>query len=63
MAFVMAFVRILKDMKRAWESFRSRRRRGVEIREAKSDDAYLDVLSTAVTEWNSPEDEEAFRHL
>jgi len=51
------------NMKKVWKRFQSRRREVVEIREVRTADAYLAALSNTLSEWNSPEDEEAFRDL
>jgi hypothetical protein len=50
-------------MKTVWKMWQSRRREVVEIREARTADAFLAALSNTLSEWNSPEDEEAFRDL
>ena len=51
------------NMKPIWKSFQARRHERIEIREVRTADAYLAALSGSMTEWNSPEDEEAFRDL
>jgi hypothetical protein len=51
------------NMKTVWKRFQSRRHERIEIREVRTADAYLASLSDIMTEWNSPEDEEAFRDL
>jgi hypothetical protein len=50
-------------MKEIWKRFQSRRGEVVEVREVRTADAYLSALSETLSEWNSPEDEEAFRDL
>jgi hypothetical protein len=50
-------------MKEIWKRLQSRRGDVVEVREVRTADEYLSVLSNTMTEWNSPEDEEAFRDL
>jgi hypothetical protein len=50
-------------MKTVWKRFQSRRQQLVEIREVRTADAYLAALSDTLSEWNSSEDEEAFRDL
>jgi hypothetical protein len=50
-------------MKEVWKGLQARRGELVEVREVKTADAYLATLSSTMTEWNSPEDEEAFRDL
>jgi len=56
-------IKPIGPMKEIWKRFQSRRGEIVEIREVRTADAYLDALTNALTEWNSPEDEEAFRDL
>jgi hypothetical protein len=56
-------IKPIGNMKTIWKRFQSRRGDVVEVREVKTADAYLAALSEAMTEWNSPEDEEAFRDL
>lgn len=50
-------------MKEVWKRLQARRGEVVEIREVRTADAYLAGLSNTLSEWNSPEDEEAFRDL
>jgi hypothetical protein len=50
-------------MKAVWKRFQSRRGEVVAVREVRTTDAYLAALSDTLSEWNSPEDEEAFRDL
>ena len=50
-------------MKEIWKRLQSRRGEVVEVRQVRTADAYLAALSETMTEWNSPEDEEAFRDL
>ena len=56
-------IKPIGPMKEIWKRFQSRRGEVVEVREVKTADAYLAALSDTMTEWNSPEDEEAFRDL
>jgi len=56
-------IKPLGNMKKVWKRFQSRRGEIVEIREVRTADAYLEALSNTLSEWNSPEDEEAFRDL
>jgi hypothetical protein len=56
-------IKPIGNMKTVWRRFQSRRKEVVEIREVRTADAYLAALSDTLTEWNSPEDEEAFRDL
>jgi len=50
-------------MKEIWKRLQARRGEVVEVRQVRTADAYLAALSETMTEWNSPEDEEAFRDL
>jgi hypothetical protein len=54
-------VKPVGPMKEIWKRFQSRRGDIVEVREVRTADAYLAALSDTMSEWNSPEDEEAFR--
>ena len=57
-------IKPIGQMKKVWERFQARRDQVVEIREVRTADAYLAAVSGLLaTEWNSPEDEEAFRDL
>jgi hypothetical protein len=56
-------IKPIGPMKEIWKRFQSRRGEIVEMREVKTADAYLAALSNTLSEWNSPEDEEAFRDL
>ena|ERR1700693_1553271 len=56
-------VKPIGSMKEVWKRFQFRRGEAVKIREVKTVDPYLAALSDTMTEWNSPEDEEAFRDL
>jgi hypothetical protein len=56
-------IKPIGPMKEIWKRFQARRGDVVEVREVKTADAYLAALSDIMTEWNSPEDEEAFRDL
>jgi len=51
-------------MKQVWnEWFKSRKGLAITVREATLADDYLKAGSELFSEWNSPEDEEAFRDL
>lgn len=51
-------------MKEVWNRwFRTRKGEVIEVREAVLADDYLSSGSALFSEWNSPEDEEAFRDL
>ena len=56
-------IKPIGPMKEIWKGFQSRRGEVVEVREVRTADAYLTALSETLSEWNSPEDEEAFRDL
>jgi hypothetical protein len=56
-------IKPIGPMKEVWTRLQSRRGEVVEIREVRTADAYLAALSNTLSEWNSPEDEEAFRDL
>jgi hypothetical protein len=56
-------IKPIGNMKKVWKAFQARRREVVEIREVRTADAYLAALSDTLSEWNSAEDEEAFRDL
>jgi len=56
-------VKPIGPMREIWKRFQSRRGELVQVREARTADAYLEALTSTLTEWNSPEDEEAFRDL
>ncbi|MGC1778235.1 MAG: hypothetical protein WBB34_09825 [Xanthobacteraceae bacterium] len=56
-------IKPIGNMKPIWKSFQARRHERIEIREVRTADAYLAALSDTMTEWNLPEDEEAFRDL
>jgi hypothetical protein len=56
-------IKPIGNMKKIWKRFQSRRGEVVEVRQVRTADAYLEALSTTLSEWNSPEDEEAFRDL
>lgn len=50
-------------MKEVWKRFQAQRGKLVQVREVRTADAYLEALSETLSEWNSPEDQEAFRDL
>lgn len=50
-------------MKEVWKRFQARRGELVQVREVRTADAFLEALSDTLSEWNSPEDEAAFRDL
>jgi hypothetical protein len=53
----------IESMKQVWTQMQRERGRVVEVRPVLSADSYLAALSDTLDEWNSPEDEEAFRDL
>ena len=56
-------IKPIGNMETVWKRFQSRRGEVVEVREVRTADAYLAALNDTLSEWNSPEDEEAFRDL
>jgi hypothetical protein len=56
-------IKPIGPMREIWKRFQSRRGDVAEVREVRTADAYLAALSDTMSEWNSPEDEEAFRDL
>jgi hypothetical protein len=50
-------------MREIWKRLQARRGEIVGIRETRTADSYLKALSGTLSEWNSPEDDEAFRDL
>jgi hypothetical protein len=58
-----AAVKPVGPMRDIWKRFQARRGEIVAIRETRTADNYLKALSATLSEWNSPEDEEAFRDL
>jgi hypothetical protein len=58
-----AAVKPIGAMREVWTRFQSRRGEIVPIRECRTADSYLKALAGTLSEWDSPEDEEAFRDL
>ena len=58
-----AAIKPVGPMREIWKRFQARRGEIVVVRETRTADNYLKALSETLTEWNSPEDEEAFRDL
>ena len=56
-------VKPVGPMREIWKRFQARRGEVVAIREARTADSYLKALSGTLSEWDSPEDNEAFRDL
>ena len=50
-------------MRDIWKRFQARRGEIVVVRETRTADSYLKALTATLSEWNTPEDEEAFRGL
>jgi hypothetical protein len=56
-------LRPVGPMREVWKGMQARRGAVVPIRAIVSADAYLDSLRPLLSEWDSPEDDEAFRDL
>jgi hypothetical protein len=56
-------VKPVGPMREVWKRFQERRGEIVEVRETRSADRYLKALSGTLSEWDTPEDDEAFRDL
>jgi hypothetical protein len=56
-------IRPIEAMRDVWSSWQKRRGRVVDIREVRSADSYLAALTPLLSEWDSPEDEAAYRDL
>jgi len=56
-------IRPIDSMKSVWTKMQRERGKVVEVRQVTSADSYLSSLGDTLNEWNSPEDEEAFRDL
>jgi hypothetical protein len=56
-------IKPIGPMREIWKRLQSRRGEAVQVREVRTADAFLAALSDTLSEWNSPEDEEAFRDL
>ena len=50
-------------MREVWKQFQVRRGEIIPIRETQTADGYLASLRATLSEWDSPEDDEAFRDL
>ncbi len=50
-------------MRQVWAVFRKGPRRTIQVRQARSADAYLSAIAATLSEWNSAEDEIAYRDL
>jgi hypothetical protein len=58
-----AAIKPIGPMREIWKRFQQRRGEIVDIRETRTADSFLKALNGTLSEWNSPEDEEAFRDL
>jgi hypothetical protein len=58
-----AAVKPVGPMREIWKHFQARRGEIVRVNETRTADSYLKALSETLSEWNSPEDDEAFRDL
>ena len=58
-----AAVKPVGPMREIWTRFQERRGQIVPIRASCTADSYLKALAGTLSEWDSPEDEEAFRDL
>jgi hypothetical protein len=58
-----AAIKPIGPMREVWKRFQQRRGEIVDIRETRTADGFLKALNGTLSEWNSPEDEEAFRDL
>lgn len=58
-----AAVKPVGPMKDIWSRYQQRRGDIVSVRETRTADSFLAALNGTLSEWNSPEDDEAFRDL
>ncbi len=58
-----AAIKPVGPMREIWKRFQARRGEIVRVREMRTADSYLKALGATLSEWNSPEDDEAFRDL
>jgi hypothetical protein len=58
-----AAIKPVGPMKDIWKRYQQRRGDVVPIRETRTADSYLAALNGVLSEWDSPEDDEAFRDL
>jgi hypothetical protein len=58
-----AAIKPIGPMREIWKRFQARRGEIVAIRETRTADSYLKALGGTLSEWDSPEDDEAFRDL
>jgi hypothetical protein len=56
-------IKPISDMRKVWSKWRQQAGRMVEIREVVSARSYLEAVQATLADWNSPEDERAYRDL
>lgn len=56
-------IKPVAEMREIWKKMQSRRGEIVKMREVVTADTYLASLAPSLSEWDSPEDEEAYRDL
>lgn len=56
-------IKPISKMREVWSRLRPQVGRIVEIREVTTDDSYLAAVQATLSEWDSPEDELAYRDL
>jgi hypothetical protein len=56
-------IKPVAEMREIWKQMQRRRGEIVKMREVVTADTYLASLSPSLSEWDSPEDEEAYRDL
>ena len=56
-------IKPIAEMREVWARLRLQGKKIVSLREVVMADSYLAALADTLDEWNSPEDEEAFRDL
>lgn len=56
-------IRPIDTMRQVWSRMQTKRGTIVNIREVRTSDSYLAALAPLMSEWDSPEDEEAYRDL
>lgn len=56
-------IKPVAEMREIWSRMQKRRGEFVPVREVVSADSYLAALAPSLSEWETPEDEEAYRDL
>jgi hypothetical protein len=56
-------IKPIEAMREVWARFRREPERIVDVREVRTADSYLAMLDMTLSEWDSPEDEAAYRDL